>query len=201
MPMRPKFKRKNFVPREKVMPIRKLVRKIIKQESEHKIHSTSGAILNLSQSNFFATTLTNIGGGTDRNTRIGNDVELQRLSLRFTMTASSSGFSGLMRVYVIQNVSDDDPQLIPDVEGLMPSLYQSKVPYKVLFDKTYQFGLGINEIIIRNIRVKIPLNGSWFDSSGSSYTKGKVSIHFVANNPGPDQLEGGYTSKVYYTDN
>ncbi len=188
--------------RRKKMPIVKLIKRVIKNESEHKYHTVQDTEPSITDSSPWLVDISNIGNGTDENTRIGNNVDFSKVRLRFALRSSTNSNTMMVRVYIIQSTTDADPNNLPNTNGLFPPLRTSLVRYKVLFDKTYQYGLGINQSIIRDVNVKRGLlPGKWATSSGDSHTMGRILFHVQTDNNNANDLNATLDSRLYFIDN
>ncbi len=200
----PRFRNRKFKSRRtrrKKMPIVKLIKKVIKNEAEHKYHILSDITSSVVEANPLILDVTNIGAGTDVNSRIGVSVNFSRVKIRFTLRSDANTNFFLARVYLVQSFESIDPVALPNVEELFPPLTQSLTSYKILYDRTFQFGLGINQIISREISFGRGLHeGKWSTTSGQSQVKGNIVFHVVTDNTVADALNTAMESRVYYTD-
>ncbi len=187
--------------RGKKMPIVRLIRKVIKSEAEHKYHSFNDTESNITAALPYTADVTNIGNGTDVNTRIGNIVDFEKVRIRYTLRSSINTNAYVARVYLIQSYAETDPVNLPSIEDLFPTLADSQFRYKVLYDRTFQFGLGINQVIVRDINVKKRLlPGKWASNSGQTQVMGNIVLHILTDNAELDALNSVVDSRVYFLD-
>ncbi len=200
----PAFRKRKFRRRKgrrKKMPIVRLIKKVIQNEAEHKFHIFSDITESVVKANPLILDVTNIGAGTDVNTRIGISVNFTKVKIRFTLRSDINNRAYLARVYLIQSLESEDPTALPNVEELFPPINQSLSSYKILYDRTFQFGLGINQLVSREISYSRHLQeGKWASTGGQSQVKGNIVFHVVTDNETADALNTAMESRVYYTD-
>lgn len=194
---RRKFKRR----RKRKMPIVKLIKKVIQNQAEHKYNDQAGTQVSLVEPNPFLVNLANIGEGTSNNNRIGNNIKVASIRIRYNLQLLNSSSAYSVRVYVYQSLSDGTPQDLPNVTELWPPLEVSKINYRILYDRTHQMSLGVNENLYRDIRIKgkriIDIS---FDGTSGGTNKGQIFIHFETDNVTADELSVGLFSRLYFTD-
>ncbi len=192
------FKRR----RSRRMPLVKLIKKVIISTAEKKYLPFVAMTTNLIAGTPFSGVLNIISGGSGIRDRVGNDILPNKIVLRYNMTLESSSTNALVRVYIIQALEQDDPQDLPGVQFLMPPLADALNPYRILYDRTHQLGLGVNEILVRQIHVKGSKMSAvkYFDNIGGNFTEGRITIHFVTSNLVPDNVTAQFDSRFHYTD-
>lgn len=194
---RKRFKRR----RKRRMPIVKLIKKVIQSSAEHKYHDQAALTVSLLEPNPFIINLQNIAEGTTNNQRVGNNIKIASVRIRYNITLLNSSSSYNVRVYVVQSMADGTPQDLPNVLELWPPLEVSKINYRILYDRTHQVSLGINENLFRDIRISgkkfIMVN---FDGTSGGTLKGAFNIHFETDNQAANELGVSFESRTYFTD-
>lgn len=195
-----KFKKKTFSKRRK-MPIVKLIKKVIQSSAEHKYNDQAGVQTSLLEPSPFIQSLANIGEGASNNNRIGNNITPSSIRIRYNVQLLNSSSAYSVRVYVVQSLSDGTPQDLPNITELWPPLEVSKINYRILYDKTHQMSLGVNENLYRDIRIsgKRIIDIS-FDGTSGGTNKGSINIHFETDNVVADEVSVSYFSRLYFTD-
>ncbi len=203
MPRRFVRRKRRFKKGRRKIGIVKIIKKVLHSEAEHKFHDANDTSLTLTMATpSFITSLNNIAGGTDFNLRVGIKCLPSRLKIRYGINLTDAGNDFSTRVYVIQSFTDVAPSSMPDITGFMPPLRQSLVPYRVLFDRTFEQGLGISQDKFRdiNIPMKKMLEMAWESSLATSQVRGLIQIHFVTSNTTAGDLSLQLFSRLYYTD-
>ncbi len=197
-----KFKRRNKSYRRRKMPIVKLIQRVINSNTEHKYNSTNSDNTVLTGIAPFDIILNGIPQGTDVAERAGLIVNSSRLSLRYRIQLTNSNAEYVVRVYVIQSMSDVDPIQMPGVDDLMPTLRDAKNSYRILYDRTHELSLGIHQDMRVNVKVpgKRMIDCRFDDSSLLDFTKGKIKLHFVTDNDTAGDILVGSFSHFYFTD-
>ncbi len=202
MPSR--FNRRKRRPRRRrrKMPIVKLIKKVIQSSSEHKYVTVNFETTSVTGVNPVFQPLNIVAQGTNVSNRIGIIVKGSRLKVRFGIEQADSGASSSVRVYLIQSMTDDDPSAMPSIAGLMPPLQDSNVSYRILYDRTFQFGLGLNRNVFRTINIsrKKMIDIRWGSTTSDDFTKGKINLHVATNNQTVDEISWQHIARFYYTD-
>ncbi len=194
---RKRFTKRKFTKRR--APIVKLIKRVIQSQAEHKYRDDSAQQTSLVASPF-ETFLNNIAQGAGRGARIGNDIKPSMLHLRFSIELLIAGEINNVRVYLYQNLEAAKPLQLPTIGTLWPPYEVALSRYKILYDKTFEMSLGVNQNIFRNIRIPgSKMRTIEFEGTGSSLA-GTLHIVFVTNNVTIDAVSVEYESRLYYTD-
>ncbi len=203
----PRFKRRFRKRRRKPAKkgIVKLIKKVIRSEAEQKFFEQFLSGTGITLSSNFVSNLTDIDQGTNFFDRVGVELQPDMLNLRFHLFLTSNpGIPVSARVFIIQNMVDDDPSAVPtNVVSLMPNLVQSMVPYRILYDRTFDMSLGGNNQDI-NRSVRIPAakmkNIKWTGSSPTIYTQGKIRFHVITDTIITDFLDLNISYRLIFHD-
>ncbi len=196
---RRRFKKK--FTRRKKMPIVRLIKKVIQNQAEHKytnfLHQSIG-IVDVAP---FAVTLLDILEGTSINERVGLSIQVARIHLRYKVITANTNIRINVRVYVIQNHTDKDPAALPAIEAIFPTLQEAKVRYSVLYDRTHQMALGINQVIYKDIKLKaFKLKEIRYDGPGASFDIGNIKIHFLTDAVSAEDVFVSSIGRTLFTD-
>ncbi len=198
MPPR-RFRNKRRHKRRK-MPIVKLIKKVIKSSAEHKFKSLLGSTASLVESTAFSTILTNVAQGTARNERIGNNISLAKLRIRYSFNLLSAGAVNTCRMYVFQQIDEGLPEDLPGVFDLWPPLDKALHRYRILADKTFEMGLGVHQELVREITIPgSKLVDASYQGSGSELL-GVIRLQFETSNNTADTVSVNFDSRLYWTD-
>jgi len=180
----PPQRRKRRFKRRRRMPIVKLIKKVIKAQAEHKHIEFDVQETSLVAVSPFTVGMNIIGTGTTVHSRIGNDINVSSVKFRYELFLLDASETFSVRVYAIQFLDDILPETLPNVGELFPTLDDAKHPYRILYDRTHQFGLGVNQNIFRTVKIKgrklIELK--YEDGAGTTPLQGNLFLTFVTNN-------------------
>ncbi len=197
-----KFRRKT-VSRKRRPSVVKLIKKVIKQQAEHKFQNITGGSASLTDIAPFVGALNAVANGNTAETRIGDDINVTHINLRYNLFLDDANTKNLVRVYVIQSLNDDPPLALPDTPvALMPNLPDAINNYRILYDKTHQMSLGINVDIIRMIRLngRKMIKTEFRDVGLLDFTKGRIDIHFITNNIVTNNIQMSFQARMVFTD-
>ncbi len=194
-------RKKRFRRRRRKMPIVKLIKKVIQSQAEHKFRDLITPPISVTFTTPRTFIMNGLPEGTGTNARIGFAVKSSMLKIRYHIFSANSGVIANVRVYVIQNTTLNDPAVLPDVFGLFPRLEDSIVKYKVLYDRTHQISLGINEdIFVNKTFRRFPVSLKWDGPSNNDIVTGKIDLHVVSDALIADDITFGQTFRHTYTD-
>lgn len=197
----PRFRRKR-ISRVRRPAVVKLIKKVIKQQAEHKYSNVTanGTITNAVP---LEVPLNAIEAGNSAERRIGNDINISHINLRYALFLDDINTKIMVRVYVIQSLNDVDPTNLPsEIIDLMPNLPDSVNNYRILYDKTHQMTLGINANFVRMVRLsgKKMIKTEFRDTGLFDFTKGKIAIHFITDNSTALNVVMGLAARMVFTD-
>ncbi len=199
-----RFRKKRFRRRrrhKRKMPIVKLIKKVIQSQAEHKYKNFNVPATGIDSSGNLAISLFSITQGIDRDERIGNDVKFASLKIRYRVDLLDSSDTLNCRIHLVQNVDNTSPSNLPEVGELFPKLNESVVKYRVLFDKTHQLSLGINESIYRNLTIrKFPVKTKYTNPVGNSFDTGDVFMRVYSDDPTAGNLVFSMDYRITWTD-
>ncbi len=183
----------------------KLIKKVIRSEAEQKFFEQFLSGSGITQVSKFQSSLTDISQGLEEFDRIGVELQPDKLNLRFHLFLTSNpNIPVAARVYIIQNMVDDIPQALPTaLVSVMPNLVQSRVPYRILYDRTFDMSLGGNNqninrtVIIPSSKMK---NIKWEGSSSTIYTQGQITFHVITDTVIVDFLDLSVDYRLIYHD-
>jgi len=195
-------RRKRRPARRRKMPIVKLIKKVIQNSAEHKFVDSSfstGSVEFVSPVKVILNTITETAGF---NGRTGIIVKPSRLKIRFGIKNADGAVASSVRVYVIQSMDNTDPSAMPIMSVLMPPLKDSNFAYRILYDRTWQFGLGLNRNVFKTIIIpgKKMIDCRWGSTSGTDLTEGRLNIHVVTNSTVASDVSYEHVARFYYTD-
>ncbi len=195
-------KRRSNGRRRRKMPIVKLIKKVLQSTAEHKYVNSSFETTSVVETTPIDIPLSTIVEGSAFDRRDGLIVTPSRLKIRFGIFNSDGAVASSVRVYVIQSMAADDPAAMPDVDLFMPPLQNSNFAYRILYDKTFQMGLGLNRNIFRNINIsgKKMTKLRWGSTSGDDLTEGRIRLHVVTNSTLADDVAWNSVHRLYFTD-
>ncbi len=197
-----RFRRKT-VSRNRRPSVVKLIKKVIKQQAEHKYQNTVGGSINITDSIAFQAPLNAVSSGSSAENRIGDDLTITHINLRYNIFLADANTKNLVRVYIIQSLNDDAPLLLPGTPvALMPNLPDAVNNYRILYDKTHQMSLGINVNILRMVRLsgKKMIKTEFRDVGLMDFTKGRIDIHFITDNETTDNVSLSFQARMVFTD-
>ncbi len=203
MPKR--FRRRRMNKRHSKKGMVKLIKKVIRNEAEQKFFEQFLSGAGITASSNFVSSLTDIGQGTNFFDRVGVEIQPDLLNLRFHLfLASNPGIPISARVFIIQNMVDDNPAALPtNVVSLMPNLVQAMVPYRILYDRTFDMSLGGDHQSI-NKTVRIPASRlkhiKWTGSATTIYTQGKIQFHVITDTIITDFLDLNISYRLIFHD-
>ncbi len=180
------FRKRRMNKRHSKKGMVKLIKKVIRSEAEQKFFEQTLSGSGITEASNFVSSISDIEQGTNFFDRVGVEAQPDKINLRFHLRLSSNpGIPISARVFIIQNMVDDDPNALPtNVVSLMPNLVQSVDPYRILFDRTYDMSLGGNHQDINQI-VRIPAsrlkNIKWTGSNPTVYTQGQIKFHVITD--------------------
>ncbi len=202
--MAPRRRRRKFKRRRKRrMPIVKLIKKVILSTAEHKYRLTNANSTNLEFSNPMVATLNTCPGGDSVEARVGNDLIMSHINVRYGLILTDSNFNATVRVYVIQFMSQAGPQQLPSRPiGLMPNQTEAVNLYRILYDRTHQLSLGVNLNLIRKFSIpgRKLKKADFFDNGLDQFSTGEIRIFFVTDNETGNTIESQYVSRMVFTD-
>ncbi len=183
----------------------KLIKKVITQQSEQKFREDTQSNSSIGGGGMIRN-MTTIGQGLNFGDRVGIEIQPDLLNFRFHLFLNSNpGIPISARVFVIQNLVDQDPTNLPtDVVTLMPNLQQSSVPYRILYDRTFDMSLGSG---FQDINRQVRIRGSklksikWVGSDANIYTQGQIRFYIVTDNEISDLLENVLNYRLVFHDN
>lgn len=196
-------RRKRRRTRRRKMPIVKLIKKVIHSSAEHKFNDFAFNATNVQDIAPVVTNgITDILQSVGIDDRIGLRVTPSRLKVRFGIQDNDSGGAINVRVYIVQNLASQNPNNMPVVGDLFPPLLAANNRYRVLYDKTFQFGLGLNRRIFRefNISGRKLAQMYWSSSAGNALELGRINLHVETNNTVFDDVSFQLVTRLYYTD-
>ncbi len=203
MPRFKRFKRRRRSHRPKKGMV-KLIKKVIRSEAEQKFFEQFLSGAGITEVSKFTSSLTDISQGLEEFDRIGVELQPDKLNLRFHLFLTSNpGIPISARVYIIQNMVDDIPQALPTaLVSIMPNLVQSRVPYRILYDRTFDMSLGSHQSINRTVRIPAskmkPIK--WEGSSSTIYTQGQITLHVITDTVIVDFLDLSVSYRLIYHD-
>lgn len=201
MPPR-KFRRKHIRRRKRRMPIVKLIKKVITSQAEHKYFDQTGNSTSLEESLPFVLQLNQVFQGTQFKDRLGVVVNPTRLKVRYQIVLDDAGIDTQVRVYVIQDLQQLNPDSMPSVLGFMPPLTESLRTYRILYDRTHELSLGVLQNHTFKINIKGPkmINTHWSDNVSTNIIKGRIRLFFVTKNTEINKVSVSFVSRFYFTD-
>ncbi len=203
MPRFKRFKRRHRRTRRPKKGMVKLIKKVIRSEAEQKFHEFFATDTNITDANSANRTITVVPQGVGFGDRIGIEFQPDLLNIRFHLRLLSNPKPISARVFIIQNMVDDNPQNIPTTMGqLMPNLQQSVVPYRLLYDKSFDMSLGARSEINVQLRIRgSRMKSVKFTGSGTTvYTQGKILFHIITDNDVADILTNDLNSRLVFHD-
>ncbi len=202
MPSRFNRRKRRSGRRKRKMPIVKLIKRVIHSTAEHKYVNSSFDTTSVTESAPIDIPLTTIVEGSAFDRRDGLIVTPSRLKIRFGIFNSDGAVASSIRVYVIQSMDNTDPSAMPDVELFMPPLQNANFAYRILYDRTFQLGLGLNRNIFRNINIRGKKMSKlrWGSTAGDDLTEGRIRLHVVTNSTLADDIAWTSVHRLYFTD-
>ncbi len=184
------------------MPIVKLIKKVIKQSAEHKHDDFSVDTTDLVAVSDFTVGMNIIGAGVSVHERIGNDINVSHVKFRYELNLLDANEAFSVRAYVIQFMDPDIPLVLPNIGGLFPTLDDSKQAYRILYDRTHQFGLGINRNTFTNVRIsgKKLIELKFEDNNGTTPLMGNLLLTFTTNNILAGKMSVQVEGRTTFTD-
>ncbi len=202
MPSKFSGKRRFRRRRRRKMPIRKLIKKVINSSAEHKYNTESEDFTSLTVSTPHIDVLSVVSQGAAVQDRIGLIVTPARLRVRYNIQLNDSNAEASVRVFIIQSMEKNNPSNLPDTFTLMPTLRDAEFSYRILYDRSHEFSLGIHQDIRQEVSIpgKRMADVRWGSTTSTDFNKGAIFIHFVTDNTIADTIQGGWHSHFYYTD-
>ncbi len=202
MAPRKTFRRKTRFKRRRRMPIVKLIKKVIKSQAEHKHDDFSVNTTDLLAISPFTVGMNIIATGTSVHNRIGNDISVSNVKFRYELSLLDASETFSVRVYAIQFMDDNEPLNLPDIGDLFPTLDDSKQAYRILYDRTHQFGLGVNQNLFRTIRIsgKKLIRLKYEDGGGTTPLQGNLFLVFATNNILTGKMSVQVNGRTTFTD-
>ncbi len=187
--------------RKKKMPLRKLIKKVIISQAEKKFHDLDLVEASLVAASPSTSSLCQIPQGNLVGERIGDSCDLTRLRVRFNLKVIGTNQTPeSIRVMVFQQLSEGLIVGIPTfIEDLWPTFNVAIFPYKVLYDRVFDMGLGINSDLVRSISLKNFKKRLSFKDTNDPIM-GEIFIRFITDNDTADQLQMRTQTRLYYTD-
>ncbi len=177
-------RKKRFRRRRRKMPIVKLIKKVMLSQAEHKFKQQITVTTSVTDVAPIGVILNEVSEGATVDGRVGFVCKSSSIKIRYHLVTSTSAVIAVVRVYIIQNTTNDNAQNLPDIGELFPTIVNSEVKYNILYDRTHQMSLGIAENIYVNLKLrKFPTNPLKFDSPfGNDFVQGKIVLHVVTDN-------------------
>ncbi len=199
MPIR-KFRKRRFR-RKRRMPLRRLIKKVIVQQAEKKFHNLLVTNTDLTTSTSTTNSLSQVPEGTGVGQHIGDNIDVTRLRFRFQIRVITGAQSpNAVRVMLFQELSNQPVVSLPvRMEDLWPTLNISLNPYRVLYDRTFDMGLGIHSDVVVDTTIKRMQKQITF-STGLTNTMGEIFVRVITDNTVADALEFFSSSRLYFTD-
>ncbi len=196
------FKSRRGRRRSRRMPIVKLIKKVIKQSAEHKHDDFQVNTTSLVGSSDFTVGMNIIGTGASVHQRIGNDINVSHVKIRYDIFCSDANAALNVRVYAIQFMDADQPLALPAVGELFPTLDDSKQAYRILYDRTHEFALGIHRNVFTSVRIsgKKLIELKFEDTMGTTPLQGNLFLVFTTNNADSDILSVVVNGRTTFTD-
>ncbi len=200
MPKR--FHRKNRRKPSSKRGLVRLIKKVITSEAEQKFREDFNINTNIGVSGI-ERVLTAVPQGVNFGDRVGVEYQPDLLNLRFHLRLSSNPKPISARVYIIQNMVDTTPTSLPtNMATLMPNLLQSTVPYRILYDKSFDMSLGARSDI--NVQIKIPshkmISVKFTGSGDNLYSQGKIIFTIITDNDVDDILSNSLSYRLVFHD-
>ncbi len=181
--------------------LRKVIKAVITSQAEKKFHNLIISNSDLVNATPFTNSLSQVPQGNLVSQRIGDNIDTVRLRLRYNIKSVGTGQTPeSVRVMVFQQLSNGTVIGIPeDIQNLWPTLNVSIDAYKVLFDRTYDMGLGVHsdftgDITIRNMQKQLTF------STGDTNIMGEIFLRVITDNDTMGNLQFLAESRLYYTD-
>ncbi len=188
--------------KRKPMNLRRIIKQVIVRQSEKKYNNISGQELNIIAGSPSIHAMNDIAVGDSFNQRIGDKLEPTLLHIKFKLQAIAQGDAFSVRCYIIQNTILDNPAQLPDtVLKLMPTLRDSEVPYKVLYDRVFDLSLGVNGDLNRDIKIRPNLMMATNTYTGPTHTTGLIRMFFISDNTMTNACQMDFDARFRYTDN
>lgn len=181
--------------RNQTQLVKKIVKKELAKEIEFKDYNRASAPNSVTSGGVIEY-LTNIAGGTNDSQRIGNEITIKSLDLRYEITAPGGDVTNIVRVIlfrdmsagpavtppvvattpigagVLQSQSDDPTPIVYITNGMQaiqPFLSENRDRYKILMDRVHTLGDSSNSSLPYRV-------------VGSRYIKKNMKVKYYDNN-------------------
>ncbi len=184
------------------MPIVKLIKKVIKQSAEHKHDDFNVNTTDLVAVAPFSVGMNIIGTGDSVHGRIGNNISVSHVKFRYELNLIDANDAFSVRAYVIQFMDPDIPLDLPGIGDLFPTLDDSKQAYRILYDRTHEFALGIHRNTFTSVRIsgKKLIELKFEDTNGTTPLMGNLFLQFVTNNIETNKMSVQVNGRTTFTD-
>lgn len=210
--------KKNYKKRKSALSVRQkqavsgLVKKNFNRMVETKYVSVAVQVQNVPASGYWSASLTQMNrGNDDKQARIGDEILLRHMTLRYALQSADS--TNFVRVAVIQWLDDDvtspgladileNPTTIPYISSFNHDNYQggkSTRKFKVLYDRTHSFSntgtqAAVAQVSINNFDKRIRFNGT------SATGRGHIFLMAVSDSAASGHPLIQYDARITYKD-